>query len=68
MSPPNVKIRTEQAAAAPRGAYLGEAFRHMATGWDDPLSGEGARIHGDRFNPPDKFPVLYLCTVTGGDR
>ena len=32
------------------------------------MSGEGARIHGDRFNPPDKFPVLYLCTVTGGDR
>src|SRR3990172_6730757 len=35
----------------------------MAAGWDDPLSGEGARIRGGRFNPPDSFPVLYLCTT-----
>lgn len=35
----------------------------MAAGFDDPLSGEGARIHGGRFNPPDSFPVLYLCTT-----
>jgi RES domain-containing protein len=35
----------------------------MAAHWDDPLSGEGARIHGGRFNPPDSFPVLYLCTT-----
>lgn len=35
----------------------------MAAGWDEPLSGEGARIHGGRFNPPDSFPVLYLCTT-----
>jgi RES domain-containing protein len=25
------------------------------------LSGEGARINGGRFNPPDSFPVLYIC-------
>ena len=48
---------------APSIAYVGEAFRHMAARWDDPLSGEGARIHGGRFNPPDSFPVLYLCTT-----
>jgi RES domain-containing protein len=35
----------------------------MAAQWDDPLSGEGARINGGRFNPPDSFPVLYLCTT-----
>lgn len=28
----------------------------------DPTSGEGSLIHGGRFNPPDSFPVLYLCT------
>jgi RES domain-containing protein len=44
-------------------SYHGEAFRHMAARWDNPLSGEGARIHGGRFNPPDSFPVLYLCTT-----
>ncbi|MDQ3783124.1 MAG: RES family NAD+ phosphorylase [Actinomycetota bacterium] len=42
---------------------MGDAFRHMAARWGDPLSGEGARIHGGRFNPPDSFPVLYLCTT-----
>lgn len=35
----------------------------MAAEWHDPLSGEGARIHGGRFNPPDSFPVLYLCAT-----
>ena len=35
----------------------------MAAKWDDPLSGEGARIRGGRFNPPDSYPVLYLCTT-----
>ena len=48
-------------ATAPRAAYVGEGFRQMAAEWDDPLSGEGARIHGGRFNPPNSFPVLYLC-------
>lgn len=60
---PDVEISAEQVAAAPQMAYLGEAFRHMAAGWDGPLSGEGARIHGGRFNPPGSFPVLYLCTT-----
>lgn len=35
----------------------------MAAKWDDPLSGEGARMRGGRFNPPDSYPVLYLCTT-----
>lgn len=63
MSPPDVEVSAGQVATAPRITYLGEAFRHMAAGWDEPLSGEGARIHGGRFNPPDSFPVLYLCTT-----
>lgn len=58
-----MEISTEQVAAAPRITYLGEAFRHMAAAWDEPLSGEGAHIHGGRFNRPDSFPVLYLCTT-----
>ena len=35
----------------------------MAARWNAPLSGEGARIRGGRFNPPNSFPVLYLCTT-----
>lgn len=48
-------------ASAPRVSYEGTAFRHLAAEWD-PLSGEGARINGGRFNAPDSFSVLYLCT------
>ena len=58
-----MEISAEQIATAPHIAYVGEAFRHMAARWDQPLSGEGARIRGGRFNPPDSFPVLYLCTT-----
>jgi RES domain-containing protein len=35
----------------------------MAAQWDDPMSGDGARIRGGRFNPPNSFSVLYLCTT-----
>ena len=42
-------------------ALNGVAFRHQAPGFD-PLSGEGARIRGGRYNPPESSPVLYLCT------
>jgi len=41
--------------------YEGDAYRHLAPRYD-PLSGEGARIHGGRFNPPESFPTLYLCS------
>lgn len=58
-----MEIRRELVATAPRTGQAGEAFRHMAAKWDDPLSGEGARIRGGRFNPPDSYPVLYLCTT-----
>jgi len=36
------------------------AYRNQAAGFD-PRSGEGARRHGGRFNPPRSFPVLYVC-------
>lgn len=58
-----MEIRPEQVATAFHVAYVGETFRHMAARWNDPPSGEGARINGGRFNPPDSFPVLYLCTT-----
>lgn len=45
---------------APQRAFDGRGYRHLGPR-HDPLSGEGARIQGGRFNPPDSFPVLYLC-------
>ena len=43
----------------PRSAWRGTAYRHVAAG-RSPLSGEGARIAGGRWNPPRSFAVLYL--------
>ncbi|MHB8513142.1 MAG: RES family NAD+ phosphorylase [Actinomycetota bacterium] len=40
-------------------AFAGDAFRHLGPGYP-PLSGEGARVLGGRWNPPDSFPVLYM--------
>lgn len=45
----------------PSFAFGGEAWRHCHPDYD-PLSGEGARRHGGRFNPPG-IPTLYLCTT-----
>jgi RES domain-containing protein len=58
-----VTTSAERIATAPHAPYVGEAYRHIAPQWNDPLSGEGARINGGRFNPPDSFPVLYLCST-----
>lgn len=45
---------------APESTYSGSAWRHLAPR-HDARSGEGARIAGGRFNPPNSYPVLYLC-------
>jgi RES domain-containing protein len=47
-------------AAAPRTSLSTTAVRHLSPKYD-PRSGEGARLDGGRFNPPDSFPTLYLC-------
>lgn len=47
-------------------------FRHVARGgaylrvadpsWRSPLDGRFAAERGARWNPPDSFPVVYLCS------
>lgn len=41
-------------------AFRGRAFRHLSV-TQSPISGEGARVHGGRWNPPLSFPTLYLA-------
>ncbi|MGH9109003.1 MAG: RES family NAD+ phosphorylase [Acidimicrobiales bacterium] len=53
-------IDAGRVAATPLAPFAGQGWRHLGPRYD-PLSGEGARIHGGRFNPPGSFPVLYLC-------
>lgn len=46
--------------------YSGLAYRAHDPKWAfSPLSGEGAAIHGGRFNPKGK-PALYLATTLEG--
>lgn len=46
--------------------FSGFAYRAHDPKWAfDPLSGEGAGIHGGRFNPIG-VPALYLATTLGG--
>ncbi len=50
-------------AAIKATGFTGPAYRNQAPGFD-PVSGEGARRLGGRFNPPHSFPVVYLCATT----
>jgi hypothetical protein len=43
------------------GPYL----RVADPGWDDPLDGRYAAERGGRWNPPESFPVVYLCGSIG---
>jgi RES domain-containing protein len=43
----------------PHAPWSGEAFRHVAPQYQ-PLSGDGARINGGRWNPPNSVATLYL--------
>lgn len=45
--------------------WSGEAYRHTRRGVP-PLSGEGARIFGGRWNPRDSFPTIYLADSIAG--
>lgn len=45
-------------------AFEGKVFRSVAPAYAA-LSGEGARLHGGRWNPPSSFPVIYTSLDTG---
>jgi RES domain-containing protein len=51
-------------STAQRSPYVGTCYRQQSPKYD-PLSGEGARMQGGRFNPPNSFAVLYLCSTAG---
>ncbi|HEY7917590.1 MAG TPA: RES family NAD+ phosphorylase [Acidimicrobiales bacterium] len=55
-----MEIDPGRIAAAPFEPFGGQGWRQLSPRYD-PLSGEGARINGGRFNPPGSFPVLYVC-------
>jgi RES domain-containing protein len=44
-----------------RRAYEGMAYRHHAPAYGA-LSGDGARLHGGRWNPPASFGVVYAAS------
>ena len=57
-----VLIDPAAVAAAPRQTLGLVGFRNQAPGYD-PRSGEGTRRHGGRFNPPQSFAAVYLCST-----
>jgi RES domain-containing protein len=43
--------------------FEGDLFRQQGPQYL-PLSGDGARIAGGRWNPPDSYPVIYTATTS----
>ena len=55
-----MEVDPTRVAAETLSPFSGDGWRHLSPR-HDPLSGEGARLHGGRFNPAGSFPVLYIC-------
>lgn len=55
-----MEIDPSRVATAALLPFAGHGWRQLSLRYD-PLSGEGARLHGGRFNPSGSFPVSYLC-------
>lgn len=55
-----MEIDPSRVATTGLSLFTGHGWRQLSPRYDS-LSGEGARIHGGRFNPSGSFPVLYLC-------
>ena len=53
-------VDPERLAAARLSPFAGTGYRQLSPRYD-PLSGEGARLNGGRFNPAGSYPVLYIC-------
>ena len=49
-------------ATLPGSGLSLKGYRNQASGFD-PRSGDGARRFGGRFNRPQSYPVVYLCTT-----
>lgn len=54
------EILVDRVDALGPNPWSGQCFRYT-TARRGPLSGEGARRHGGRWNPPDLFPAIYLA-------
>lgn len=55
----------EVVGGLPTIAVAAATYRHLTPG-RAPLGGEGARIQGGRWNPPESFPTLYLAFTVDG--
>ncbi len=57
-----IRVDPVVVARAPTLSERLVGFRNQTPGYN-PRSGDGARRNGGRFNPPQSFPVVYLCST-----